>query len=271
MARIRSIKPEFSHSDSIAAMPRDVRLHFIQLWTYADDYGRGKDDPRVIKGAIWPLDDDVTAELVESWQSALAEHGRIVRYTVDARRFFEIVNWMEHQKPNRRTDSKHPAPDQGIPVQAVQAQCIDSASAVQVQRDCPAVVVGGDVDVEGALAATADPVDWAKTRIARLPEEAEAVMGSLIDRYGEPFIRNAMTALDARKFSHASDLRVAIERHYSLQSDVFGLSNPRTDPTSRPRPAEFTGFGYEAPKVADVAPLLSEARTRLHSNAEATA
>lgn len=129
-----------------------------------------------------------------------------------------------------------------------------------------------ETEIEGEpIPRTADPYAWATERITRLPGEAEAVMGSLIDRYGEPFIRNAMTALDARKFSHASDLRVAIERHYSLQSDVFGLSNPRTDPTSRPRPAEFTGFGYEAPKVADVAPLLSEARTRLHSNAEATA
>ena len=271
MARIRSIKPEFSHSDSIAAMPRDVRLHFIQLWTYADDYGRGKDDPRVIKGAIWPLDDDVTAELVESWQSALADHGRIVRYTVDDRRFFEIVNWMEHQKPNRRTDSKHPAPDQGIPVQAVQAQCIDSASAVQVQRDCPAVVVGGDVDVEGALAATADPVDWAQSRIGRLPEEAEAVMGSLIDRYGEPFIRETMLTLHGRKFAHASDLRTAVDRIAATRTDLFGLDTASHGTQSRPRPAEFTGFAYEAPNVADVAPLLSEARTRLHSNAEATA
>lgn len=148
MARIRSVKPEFCTSEAIAALPRDLRLHFIQLWTYADDYGRGKDEPRVIKGAIWPIDDDVTPEQVEAWQCALAAAGRIVRYTVDGRQFFEVVNWLEHQKPNRRTESKLPAPDQGVPVVAVQEQCIDTADAVQAHRDCPAVGVVGEVEGE---------------------------------------------------------------------------------------------------------------------------
>lgn len=154
MARIRSVKPEFCTSEAIAALSRDLRLHFIQLWTYADDYGRGKDEPRVIKGAIWPIDDDVTPEQVEQWQAALARAGRIVRYTVDGRQFFEVVNWCEHQKPNRRTESRLPAPDQGIPVVAVQEQCKGSADAVQAHRDCPAV--GGGVEVEGEVAGEVD-------------------------------------------------------------------------------------------------------------------
>lgn len=151
MARIRSIKPEFCTSEAIAVLPRDLRLHFIQLWTYADDHGRGKDEPRVIKGAIWPIDDDVSSEQVEAWQAALAVAGRIVRYTVDGRPFFEVVNWHEHQKPNRRTDSKLPGPDQGVPVEAVQEQCKGSALAVQPHRDCPAVGVVGEVEVEGEV------------------------------------------------------------------------------------------------------------------------
>jgi len=151
MARIRSVKPEFCHSEAIVGLPRDVRLHFILLWTYADDFGRGKDEPRIIKGAIWPMDDDVTADMVADWQDQLHKAGRITRYEVDGRRFFVITNWMEHQKPNRRTDSKLPGPDQGIQVDAVQAQCKSSADAVQMQRDCPAVVVGGDVEVEGEV------------------------------------------------------------------------------------------------------------------------
>lgn len=214
MGRIRSIKPEFSQSEAIVALSRDVRLHFIQLWTYADDYGRGKDEPRVIKGAIWPLDDDVSPEQVEAWQCVLAAEGRIVRYTVGGRQFFEVVNWMEHQKPNRRTESKLPAPDQGVPVDAVQAQCIDTASAVQAHREFPAVGGGVEVevdgDVEGAIAARVDPVAWATERIGRLPEEAEAVMGAAIDRYGEGPVREAMLALSSRKFAHGSDLTRAI-------------------------------------------------------------
>lgn len=157
MARIRSVKPEFCTSEAIAKLTRDVRLHFIQLWTYADDYGRGKDEPRVIKGAIWPLDDDVTPDLVEQWQCALAEAGRIVRYAVDGRQFFEVVNWPEHQKPNRRTDSKLPTPDQGVPVVAVQEQCVRSVDAVQVHREFPAVGGGGEVEGEVAGEGEVDP------------------------------------------------------------------------------------------------------------------
>lgn len=166
MGRIRSIKPEFSHSEAIVALPRDVRLHFIQLWTYADDHGRGKDEPRVIKGAIWPLDDDVTPEMVEAWQCVLAEHGRIARYTVDGRQFFEIKNWHEHQKPNRRTDSKIAPADQGVPVVAVQAQCVSSADAVQAHREFSAVVVGGGVEVEGDVEVE---VDAAGSGVGQLP------------------------------------------------------------------------------------------------------
>ncbi len=99
MARIRSIKPEFATSEAIVALSIQARLHFALLWTYSDDAGRGKDNPRLIKAACWPLDDDVTATEVERLQAELADNGRIVRYEVDGKRYYEVANWSEHQKP----------------------------------------------------------------------------------------------------------------------------------------------------------------------------
>ncbi len=117
MARIRSVKPEFAKSETIAALPRDVRLHFMLLWTYADDDGRGVDNPKLIKAELWPLDDDVTATVVEGWQAQLAEHGRIVRYEADGRHFFEVVNFAEHQHPQKKGESKYPPPSSGTPIE----------------------------------------------------------------------------------------------------------------------------------------------------------
>jgi hypothetical protein len=115
MARIRSVKPGyFTSLDTAGQLSRDVRLHFVGLWTYADDHGRGVDDPRLIKAALWPLDDDVTTAEVEAWQEELRQAGRLIRYEADGRRYFEITNWYSHQKPNRPQDSAYPASDDDV-------------------------------------------------------------------------------------------------------------------------------------------------------------
>ena len=111
MPRMRTIKPEYGTSEPIAAMSIPCRLHFAILWTYVDDEGRGVDNPRLIKAAVWPLDDEITADVVESLQEELACHGRIVRYTNDGRALFEIVGFKEHQRPNRPSGSALPRPD----------------------------------------------------------------------------------------------------------------------------------------------------------------
>jgi hypothetical protein len=110
MGRIRSIKPEFCSSEEIAGLSIGCRLHFVMLWTYADDAGRGVDNPRLIKAALWPLDDEITAAQVENWQVELADAGRVIRYTADGRSLFQVVNFGEHQHPNRPQTSKHPEP-----------------------------------------------------------------------------------------------------------------------------------------------------------------
>jgi hypothetical protein len=110
MARIRSIKPEFCSSEAIVALSIPCRLHFAMLWTYADDQGRGHDNPRLIKAALWPLDDDVTAADVEGWQAELEAHGRITRYGAEGRRYFAVTNFKEHQKPSKPNPSKLPEP-----------------------------------------------------------------------------------------------------------------------------------------------------------------
>lgn len=109
MARIRTIKPEFFTSETIVSLPLRARLTFAGLWTYCDDLGRGRDNARLIRAAVWALD-DVSPDDVESDLVLLADSGLIERYVVAGRAFIQVCSWSEHQKISHPTRSKIPAP-----------------------------------------------------------------------------------------------------------------------------------------------------------------
>lgn len=108
--RIRTIKPDFFLSEDIAALPRDVRLTFIGLWTYVDDYGHENANPALVKAAVWPLDDDITSRDVGDHLSQLEANGQVAFYEVDGRRYLAIVNWSKHQRVDKPSKSNVPAP-----------------------------------------------------------------------------------------------------------------------------------------------------------------
>lgn len=112
MARIRSIKPSFFQSDDVSVLPMRARLTWIGLWTHCDDQGRAKDNLRLIKAAIWPLD-DVTLKDIEEDLETLAAEGRIVRYGFNGGRYLAVTNWSDHQHPQKATKSRLPAPPNG--------------------------------------------------------------------------------------------------------------------------------------------------------------
>lgn len=124
MGRIRTIKPDFFTSLTIADLPLSARLTFIGLWTHADDEGRCIADPRLIKAAVWPLD-DVTADDVQRDLGVLTEASLITQYEVGNRRYLAVKTWREHQRINRPTPSQHPSPEDG---QIVGPACSNEAS-----------------------------------------------------------------------------------------------------------------------------------------------
>lgn len=112
MPRIRTIKPEFFTSLTVADLTPEQRLTFIGLWTHCDDEGRAVDDARLIKAAVWPLDDRTAAD-VEGDLRALTERSLINRYTLSRKPYLAVTGWREHQRINRPTPSRLPAPEQG--------------------------------------------------------------------------------------------------------------------------------------------------------------
>lgn len=113
MARIRSVKPELCTSETMAHLPAEVERTFVRLWTHMDDEGRCKDDPRLIKAALFPLHDDVTAADVDGhlWALASGDDPCILRYEVAGKRYIACPSWGAHQHPQKPRTSTIPSPD----------------------------------------------------------------------------------------------------------------------------------------------------------------
>jgi hypothetical protein len=113
MARIRSIKPEFFTSLTIAELPLSARLTFIGLWTYVDDNGVGPADARLIRAAVWPLEE--TPDILQRTREDLQRlHAALLVTLFEARgKPLVVVNgWTEHQKVSHPRKPRFPTPDE---------------------------------------------------------------------------------------------------------------------------------------------------------------
>lgn len=108
--RIRSIKPEFWTSEDVAALTWPTRLLFIGLWSYVDDNGVGRDNPKLIKADLFPLEDDPreTLATVSRGLQELSEGGQITRYTVARKDFLCINAWSSHQRIDKPNKARYP-------------------------------------------------------------------------------------------------------------------------------------------------------------------
>lgn len=109
MARIRTIKPEFWTSEQVLDLSHGARLLFIGMWNFADDAGRFKWKPRMLRAQIFPGDDHVPAGRVAEWLDDLEAGGLIESYIVDGQRYGHMLGW-HHQKICRPQPSKLPEP-----------------------------------------------------------------------------------------------------------------------------------------------------------------
>lgn len=162
--RIRSIKPEFWTSDDIAQHDWPTRLLFIGLWSYVDDNGVGRDNEKLIKADLFPLEDDPreTLATVSRGLQELCSGGQITRYIVDGRPFLFINAWSSHQRIDRPNKARYPLPD---PEKSTIREILATPS--RVSRETPLLGAGeqgnsgtGDKDpCASDDARDADPLD----------------------------------------------------------------------------------------------------------------
>lgn len=120
------IRASMRASEKVSGWPFELRYFWTQLWGYCDDFGRGRYDTRLLKAGVIPLDDDVTPERVGRWMQALELAGVIQAYEVGGKRYFECVNWHEHQESPyfRRTDV--PGRDGSIPTPGKRSEVLQN-------------------------------------------------------------------------------------------------------------------------------------------------
>lgn len=110
MARIRSIKPEACNSKDFAKLSFAARYFFQQLWCFLDDEGRAEFLPKKIAGEMYPHDDDVSGQTITGWVDECVAASVLIVYEVNGDKFMCAPKFSIHQKIDRRTASKIPAP-----------------------------------------------------------------------------------------------------------------------------------------------------------------
>jgi hypothetical protein len=185
VARIRSVKPELRTSLTASEWPREVRYFWVLLWGYLDDYGRGVDEPRLIKADCFPLDDDLTAGDIEKWLEMFAtprddDPASICRYTAGGRHYLHVPHWNNHQKPQHPTDSKLPkcprGNDCGRDSRATHERLMnprEDLSGASLEAS------GGATGSEQGTSAGTGTTDWADS-------DVDAGQGQFMSDSGEP-------------------------------------------------------------------------------------
>jgi len=111
VARIRTLKPTIWQSEQFSEVSGNARLTFIGLITQADDYGRLKGSPKLVRSWVFPYDDH-SVQKVSEWLRELSENGLIHWFEVDGSRFIELPTWSDHQRVSHPTESVLPSRSQ---------------------------------------------------------------------------------------------------------------------------------------------------------------
>lgn len=112
--RIRSTKPEFWRSETIALLDWDTRLVLKGLESYVDDNGVGKDSVVLICADVFPHDlanDPETIARVSRALASLADANLVVCYKINGHRLIYVRRWKFIQRVDRPNKGRFPRPD----------------------------------------------------------------------------------------------------------------------------------------------------------------
>lgn len=154
MGKIRSIHPEACESEKLTALSDGAERTLWRLGTQSDDEGRGLDNPKLLAAKLYPLDDRKDADTIDAHLWELSDAGMVVRYEVDGKRYYEVHDFTDWQKPRHFTPSKLPPPSDG------QVRTSDGGSThVGHESDGRTHGVGGGVGGGGGVGEGGDDAD----------------------------------------------------------------------------------------------------------------
>jgi hypothetical protein len=181
MARIRTIKPEFTESESIGKLSREARLLFILLWTIVDDDGRARASSRFLASRLYPYDDDAVKKIC-GWLEELDEGGHVRLYEVDGNTYLDIPKWREHQKIDHPAKSRLPEFRETVAKPSDTFARDRETFAPHIMDHGPSTMDLGPRTVEGGAVAPPAPL-----------EEAAAVYNTAAEEAGWPKVQRLTT------------------------------------------------------------------------------
>lgn len=211
MGRIRTIKPEYWSDERMATVSLEARLLFLGLLNLADDEGRLRGHPALIRGALFPYD-DIASGKVDGWLEELAASGRIQRYRVDGESYVWVRNFEKHQKIDRPSPSKLPAPSEAFDEPSPSIRRVLDESSTSPREDSRRNREQGTGKGTGNREETSSPAPAA-------PDAADRLLGFWNEHAHPKLARvrsmtsNRKTALRARLKEHQpEELEEAIRR-----------------------------------------------------------
>lgn len=108
MARKRMISPEIWENDDFSEIPILARLLFIGMISNADDFGKGKANPRLLKSKVFPYDEGITTDDINDCFVDIAMHTSTVFYQNGGTLYYQLTTWQNWQTVNRPSPSKIP-------------------------------------------------------------------------------------------------------------------------------------------------------------------
>ena len=106
----RILKESICHNQRLASVGLFAENLFYRLIVNCDDYGNFLADPRVIKGRLFPLRENLTLNEVEDGLLDLSKAGLVCFYSTEDQDYLHLSGWDEHQKLNYRT-AMYPPPE----------------------------------------------------------------------------------------------------------------------------------------------------------------
>lgn len=146
MARIRTLKPDIWTDEKFALLSTGAKLLFIGAISTADDAGRIRAHPALLKATVLPLD-RATPQDITKWLRELEAASMIGLYQVRGEALAQLVNWAKHQRIDNASRARSlPGPDDPEAVPQT------SPRAAAVRRESPRVAAnrrGSRLEGEG--------------------------------------------------------------------------------------------------------------------------
>lgn len=108
----RQIKASFwTDTELIRLLDITGRMFYLGLWQLADDSGCLEHDILAFKIHLFPADNDITVEVIESWVNKLIEAKKLIPYEAEGKKCLFIKNFHKHQTLRNCPPPEVPLPE----------------------------------------------------------------------------------------------------------------------------------------------------------------